>query len=74
MTTREELIGQATVLCVDDEQHVLSSLERLLRRFGCRVLLANTGSGSLDLLEREHIDVMIAGPPVETPMAAEVST
>ncbi len=59
MTTREELIGRATVLCVDDERHVLWSLERLLHRFGCRVLLANTGSEALDVLEREHIDVMI---------------
>ena len=59
MTTRNEQIHRSTVLCVDDEPHVLSSLERVLRRYGCRVLLADNGSDALDLLEREQVELLI---------------
>lgn len=59
VTTRNELIHQSTVLCVDDEPHVLASLERVLRRYGCRVLKASNGSDALDLLDQERVEVMI---------------
>ena len=59
MTTRNEFIRRSTVLCVDDEPHVLTALERVLRRYGCQVLLAENGSDALDLLERERIEVLI---------------
>ncbi len=50
---------EPTVLCVDDEQYVLKALERMLARYGCRVLLANNAGEALDLLEREKIEVLI---------------
>ena len=59
MTLRDEHIRQSTVLCVDDEPYVLRSLERVLRRFGCRVLLAPNGTEALDILEREQVEVLI---------------
>ena len=59
MTTRNEHIRQSTVLCVDDEPHVLSALKRVLRTYGCRVLQANDGSSALDILEREQVEVVI---------------
>ncbi len=59
MTTRNEQTRRSTVLCVDDEPQVLSSLDRVLRRYGCRALLADNGSDALDLLEREHVEVLI---------------
>ena len=59
MTTRTEHIRQSTVLCVDDEPHVLSALKRVLRTYGCRVLQAYDGSSALDILEREQVEVLI---------------
>ena len=59
MTTRNEPLLQSTVLCVDDEPNVLKALERVLRRCGCRVLLAENGGDALDLLEQEQVEVLI---------------
>lgn len=59
MNTPEECIRQSTVLCVDDEPNVLTSLERVLRRFDCRVLLASNGTEAIELLNHEEIDVLI---------------
>lgn len=60
MTNDSEGRRQPTVLCVDDDEYVLRSLERSLRRLGCRVLLAPSGSDALELLEQEHVDVLIS--------------
>ncbi len=59
MTTRNERISQSTVLCVDDEPHVLSALKRVLHTYGCRVLQADDGSRALDILEQEQVEVLI---------------
>ncbi len=59
MTTRNEQMSRSTVLCVDDDPDVLRLLERVLRSYGCRVLLADNGSDALDLLEREQVEVLI---------------
>ncbi len=59
MTTPDESARQSTVLCVDDEPNVLKSLERVLRRLGCRVLTAANGDEALGILEREQVEVMI---------------
>lgn len=52
-----EPTGRPTVLCVDDEPAVLHALERILRRFGCHVLLAENGQAALELLSREQVEV-----------------
>ena len=48
------------VLCVDDEPNILSSLRRLLRPHGYKVLTAESGAAGLALLEQEHADLVIS--------------
>ncbi|MES2160702.1 MAG: HD domain-containing phosphohydrolase [Pseudomonadota bacterium] len=50
----------ATLLCVDDEPNILSSLRRLFRPAGYRVLLAESGALGLEVLEKEQVDLVIS--------------
>ncbi|MGP1680428.1 MAG: HD domain-containing phosphohydrolase, partial [Burkholderiales bacterium] len=50
----------ATLLCVDDESNILSSLRRLFRQDGYRVLIATSGAEGLRLLECEAVDLVIS--------------
>ncbi|MES2127959.1 MAG: HD domain-containing phosphohydrolase [Pseudomonadota bacterium] len=56
----EQTAVQPTVLCVDDEPNILSSLRRLLRPHGYRVLLAESGAAGLAALEQEAVDLVIS--------------
>lgn len=49
---------QATILCVDDEEHIVNSLKRVLRRED-NVLTATSGEDALEILRREDIDLLI---------------
>ncbi|CAD6546158.1 Regulator of RpoS [Paraburkholderia kirstenboschensis] len=49
-----------TLLLVDDEPGVISSLKRLLRPLKYEVLSANSGAEALTLLESAHVDVIIS--------------
>ncbi len=49
-----------SVLIVDDEKNVLSSLMRLLRPLGCKTHTAMNGIEGLSVLEEEKIDVIIS--------------
>ena len=49
-----------TVLCVDDEPNILSALRRLFRSSGYRIVLAGDGPQALDVLAREHVDLIIS--------------
>jgi response regulator RpfG family c-di-GMP phosphodiesterase len=49
-----------TILCVDDEPNILSSLRRLFRAKGFQVRVAESGAAGLALLEREPIDLVIS--------------
>ncbi|GMQ88311.1 MAG: hypothetical protein BMS9Abin08_1547 [Gammaproteobacteria bacterium] len=51
---------QRTLLLVDDEENVLSALQRLLVRSGYRVLTANNGPAGLTLLEQHDVGVIIS--------------
>jgi len=51
---------QRTLLLVDDEPNILSSLARLLRKEGYRIFTANGGQEGLELLDREPIDVIVS--------------
>jgi response regulator RpfG family c-di-GMP phosphodiesterase len=55
-----EALAQPTVLCVDDEPNILSSLRRLFRPAGYRVLTAESGAAGLVVLERESVDLVIS--------------
>ncbi len=52
--------GERTLLCVDDEPNILSSLRRLFRGSGYRLLTAEGGVEALKLLETETIDLVIS--------------
>lgn len=49
-----------TILCVDDEPYILSSLTRLLRSTGHRVLTADSGEAALQVLDSEPVDLLIS--------------
>ncbi len=49
-----------TLLFVDDEPNILSSLRRLFHGKGYRLLLANGGAEGLASLEREPVDLVIS--------------
>jgi diguanylate cyclase (GGDEF)-like protein len=51
---------QPTVLLVDDEPSIVSSLRRLLRGDGYRILTANSGSEGLKLLEEHTVDLIVS--------------
>lgn len=51
---------QATLLCVDDEPNILSSLRRLFRAKGYRVLTAESGAAGLAVLAQENVDLVIS--------------
>lgn len=51
---------QATLLLVDDEASILSSLRRLLRPTGYTIHMAESGAAGLDILEREPVDLVVS--------------
>ena len=46
---------ERTLLLVDDEDNILSSLRRLLRRDGYTILTANGGKAGLEEIGRAHV-------------------
>lgn len=57
---RSRQTEQFTVLLVDDEEHVLEALERVLRRDGYRILTAKSAAAGLDLLATHEVGVVIS--------------
>ena len=51
---------QHTVLCVDDEKNILTSLKRLLRKEGYRLLTATSGAEGLKLFEKNGVHLVIS--------------
>ena len=49
-----------TLLLVDDEQNILNSLTRLLRREKYSLLTANGGLGALEILKENKVDLIIS--------------
>lgn len=49
-----------TLLCVDDEANILSSLKRLFRPCGYRVLTATGGEEALAVMAQESVDLIIS--------------
>jgi putative nucleotidyltransferase with HDIG domain len=48
------------VLFIDDEANILKALQRLLRNEPCRVITASRGSEALEILDREHPQVVVS--------------
>ncbi len=60
------------VLIVDDEEHVLRSLKRLLRRDGYVIHSAERGADALEILAREDVSVIICDQRMPEMSGAEV--
>lgn len=59
----EQLLGserKRTLLLVDDEENILSSMRRLFRRDGYQILTANGGAEGLALLAENEVDVILS--------------
>jgi response regulator RpfG family c-di-GMP phosphodiesterase len=50
---------QHTVLFVDDEENILHSLNRLLRKEGYRILTAGCGTDGLDILKENDVHLVV---------------
>jgi response regulator RpfG family c-di-GMP phosphodiesterase len=50
----------STILCVDDEPHILSALRRLFRTQGYEVLTAGSAQAGLALLAEREVDLVIS--------------
>jgi response regulator RpfG family c-di-GMP phosphodiesterase len=50
---------QHTVLFVDDEENILHSLKRLLRKEGYRMLTANCGAEGLKILDEQDVHLVV---------------
>lgn len=51
---------ERTLLLVDDEEHIGSALERLLKHDGYKILRANSGRQGLDVLAQHEVGVVIS--------------
>ncbi len=49
-----------TVLCVDDERNIISSLKRLLRKEDFRLLTASSASEGLEILKQNEVHLVIS--------------
>lgn len=49
-----------TILFVDDEPSILSSLRRLFRPHGYRILLAESAAAGLEILRAEEVDLVVS--------------
>lgn len=56
----ETPVVSATILFVDDEANILSSLKRLFRPFGYRIFTAEGGAQGLEIMERENVDLVVS--------------
>lgn len=49
-----------TILCVDDEENILSALKRVLRKEDCRLITATSGREGLEILGKEKIHLVVS--------------
>ena len=50
----------ATILFVDDEANILSSLKRLFRPHGYQIFTAESGAQGLEIMQRENVDLVVS--------------
>lgn len=48
-----------SILCIDDEDNILQSFNRTLRKEGFKIFLAKGGQEGLEILRREKIDLIL---------------
>ena len=61
----------ATLLFVDDEANILSSLKRVFRPFGYRIFTAESGADGLEVMAREKVDLVISDMRMPTMNGAQ---
>ena len=49
-----------TVLCVDDEEGALFLRKAVLQRFGFQVVSAHSAKEAIELLDRNHVDLLLS--------------
>lgn len=49
-----------TILCVDDEEGILDTMQRSLRVDGYKIVTAKSGAEGLDVFKREKVDLVIS--------------
>lgn len=59
-TPQAEPAATPTLLFVDDEANILSSLKRLFRPFGYRIFTAEGGAEGLEIMERDSVDLVVS--------------
>ena len=59
-TSQDAPGASATLLFVDDESNILSSLKRLFRPLGYRIFTAEGGAQGLEIMEREIVDLVLS--------------
>ncbi len=52
-------MGKPAVLLVDEESAILETTEAILRRAGYEVFTAPTARGAIELLDSQHIDLVL---------------
>lgn len=62
-----------TLLCIDDEPNVLAVRKMLLEGIGYRVLLAESGSQGLNIVERERVHTVIVDYKMPEMTGSEVA-
>jgi len=53
-------VAMETLLFVDDERNILSSLRRLFRPLGYNILLAESGAAGLEILKQYPVDLVVS--------------
>lgn len=61
-----------TILCIDDEESILKTLNRLLRREGYKIYTATSGEEGLEILGKEKIDLILCDQRMPTMNGFEV--
>lgn len=64
--------GAATILVVDDDPNITSSLKRLLRRDGYHLLIANDPETAFDHLALHDVDLVLADQRMPTMQGSEL--
>ena len=62
-----------TVLCIDDEPSICALHKLVFEMHGYRVLISNNGPAALELLEREHVDLVVLDYRMPEMMGDEVA-
>lgn len=55
-----ETLAAPVLLFVDDEPGILSALRRLFRPHGYQIFIAEGGAAGLEILEKEHVDLVVS--------------